>query len=55
MTTTKTSTLISPYGGRLVDLMTVPENRIKQINVLMTMVGGKVVYRHGDFAQVSTQ
>lgn len=28
------------------DLMTVPAKRIEQMNVLMTMVGGKTVYRH---------
>ena len=28
------------------DLMTVPAKRIEQMNVLMTMVGGAVVYRH---------
>lgn len=32
------------------DLMTVPAKRIEQMNVLMTMVGGTVVYRHPDFA-----
>jgi predicted amidohydrolase YtcJ len=37
------------------DIMTVPEARIEQIGVLMTMVGGRTVYRHGDFARVSTQ
>jgi hypothetical protein len=31
------------------DIMTVPAKRIEQMNVLMTMVGGKVVYRHADF------
>jgi predicted amidohydrolase YtcJ len=36
------------------DIMTVPVKRIEQMNVLMTMVGGKVVYRHGDFAKVTT-
>jgi hypothetical protein len=28
------------------DIMTVPAKRIEQMNVLMTMVGGKVVYEH---------
>jgi predicted amidohydrolase YtcJ len=37
------------------DLMTVPAARIERMHVLMTMVGGKVVYRHADFAKVSTQ
>jgi predicted amidohydrolase YtcJ len=36
------------------DIMTVPEKRIEQMNVLMTMVGGKPVYRHGDFAKMVT-
>jgi predicted amidohydrolase YtcJ len=36
------------------DIMTAPVKRIEQMNVLMTMVGGKVVYRHGDFAKVTT-
>jgi predicted amidohydrolase YtcJ len=36
------------------DIMTVPVKRIEQMNVLMTMVGGKVVFRHGDFAKVTT-
>jgi hypothetical protein len=33
------------------DIMTVPAKRIEQMNVLMTMVGGKVVYRHADFVK----
>ena len=37
------------------DIMTVPAKRIEQMNVLMTMVGGKVVYRHGDFGKVVTE
>ena len=37
------------------DIMTVPEKRIEQMNVLMTMVGGKTVFRHADFAKVSTE
>jgi predicted amidohydrolase YtcJ len=36
------------------DLMTVPAKRIEQMNVLMTMVGGKVVYRDADFRKVAT-
>jgi predicted amidohydrolase YtcJ len=36
------------------DLMTVPAKRIEQMNVLMTMVGGKVVYRHNDWSKVTT-
>ena len=37
------------------DIMTVPATRIEQMNVLMTMVGGRVVYRHGDFGKVVTE
>ena len=37
------------------DIMTVPAKRIEQMNVLMTMVGGKPVYRHADFAKISTE
>jgi predicted amidohydrolase YtcJ len=33
------------------DIMTVAPKRIEQMNVLMTMVGGKVVYRHADFTR----
>lgn len=36
------------------DLMTAPAKRIEQMNVLMTMVGGKVVYRHNDWSKVTT-
>lgn len=36
------------------DIMTIPAKRVEQLNVLMTMVGGKPVYRHPDFARVST-
>lgn len=36
------------------DLMTAPEKRIEQMNVLMTMVGGTVVHRHEDFAKLVT-
>ena len=31
------------------DIMTVPAERIERMHVLMTMVGGKTVYRHKDF------
>ena len=31
------------------DLMTVPEDRIDDLAVLMTMVGGNIVYEHADF------
>jgi predicted amidohydrolase YtcJ len=33
------------------DIMTVAPKRIEQVNVLMTMVGGREVYRHDDFAR----
>jgi predicted amidohydrolase YtcJ len=33
------------------DIMTAPAKRIEQMNVLMTMVGGKVVFRHADYAK----
>ena len=36
------------------DIMTVPEERVEQMHVLMTMVGGKEVYRHGDYARTTT-
>ena len=36
------------------DIMTVPAKRIEQMNVLMTMVGGKIVYRHNDWSKVTT-
>jgi predicted amidohydrolase YtcJ len=36
------------------DIMTVPAKRIEQMNVLMTMVGGKVVFRHDDFTKRTT-
>jgi hypothetical protein len=34
------------------DIMTVPADRVENTKVLLTMVGGKVVYRHEDFAVV---
>jgi hypothetical protein len=37
------------------DIMTVPAKRIEQMNVMMTMVGGKVVYQRADFARVVTE
>ena len=37
------------------DIMTVPAKRIEQMRVLMTMVGGKPVYRHADFNKVTTE
>jgi predicted amidohydrolase YtcJ len=33
------------------DIMTVAPRRIEEMNVLMTIVGGKVVYRHDDFVR----
>jgi predicted amidohydrolase YtcJ len=36
------------------DIMTVPAKRIEQMRVMMTMVGGKVVYRDADFHKVAT-
>jgi predicted amidohydrolase YtcJ len=36
------------------DIMSVPAKRIEQMNVLMTMVGGKTVYRHNDWSKVTT-
>ena len=35
------------------DIMTVPAKRIEQMNVLMTMIGGKVVHRHRDFVSIA--
>jgi predicted amidohydrolase YtcJ len=37
------------------DIMSVPEKRIEQMNVLMTMVGGKIVYRHDDFNKLVSE
>ena len=37
------------------DIMTVPAKRIEQMRVMMTMVGGKVVYRDPDFRKISTE
>lgn len=34
------------------DIMTVPEERIEELGVLMTMVGGKVVHEHDDFREI---
>jgi predicted amidohydrolase YtcJ len=36
------------------DIMTVPAKRIEQMRVMMTMVGGRVVYRDADFRKVAT-
>ena len=36
------------------DIMTVPPKRIERMKVMMTMVGGKVVYRDADFRKVAT-
>jgi predicted amidohydrolase YtcJ len=35
------------------DIMTVPAKRIEQMRVMMTMVGGKVVYRDADFRKIA--
>jgi predicted amidohydrolase YtcJ len=37
------------------NLLTAPAKRIEQMQVLMTMVGGKVVYRHNSFTNVLTE
>ena len=37
------------------DIMTVPAKRIEQMRVMMTMVGGKVVYRDADFRKITTE
>src|SRR5882672_6745819 len=37
------------------DIMTVPAKRIERMRVMMTMVGGKVVYRDADFRHISTE
>lgn len=55
----KTKGVIAPgrYADMVVlaeDIMTAPPKRIEQMNVLMTMVGGKTVYRHRDFGKVTT-
>ena len=36
------------------DIMTVPAKRIEQMRVMMTMVGGRVVYRDADFRRLAT-
>jgi predicted amidohydrolase YtcJ len=36
------------------DIMTVPAKRIEQMRVMMTMVGGRVVYRDADFRNIAT-
>jgi predicted amidohydrolase YtcJ len=36
------------------DIMTVPAKRIEQMRVMMTMVGGKVVYRDASFRRLAT-
>ena len=56
----RTKGVIAPgrYADMVVlaeDIMTVAPKRIEQMNVLMTMVGGKPVYRHADFAKVATE
>jgi predicted amidohydrolase YtcJ len=37
------------------DIMTVSAKRIEQMRVMMTMVGGKVVYRDADFRKITTE
>jgi len=37
------------------DIMTVPAARIEQMRVMMTMVGGKVVYRDADFRKITPE
>jgi predicted amidohydrolase YtcJ len=37
------------------DLMTVPAKRIEQMSVMMTMVGGQVVYRHPDYRETAAR
>jgi hypothetical protein len=37
------------------DIMTVPAKRIEQMRIMMTMVGGKVVYRDADFRKITTE
>jgi len=32
------------------DIMTCPEERIRDMSVLLTMVGGKIVHQHKDFS-----
>ena len=36
------------------DIMTVPAKRIEQMRVMMTMVGGRVVYRDADFRKITS-
>jgi predicted amidohydrolase YtcJ len=35
--------------------MTVPPKRIEQMRVMMTMVGGRVVYRDADFRHIGAE
>ena len=37
------------------DIMTVPPKRIEQMKVMMTMVGGKVVYRDDSFRAIAPE
>jgi predicted amidohydrolase YtcJ len=37
------------------DIMTVPAKRIEQMRVMMTMVGGTVVYRDADFRKIAAE
>ena len=36
------------------DIMTVPAKRIEQMQVMMTMVGGRVVYRSNNFRKIDS-
>lgn len=52
---TKGSIEVGKYADLVVledDLMTCPEQRIEQMQVLMTMVGGKIVHQHADFKRL---
>jgi predicted amidohydrolase YtcJ len=37
------------------DIMTCPEKRIEEMTVLMTVVGGKIVFEHPEFRRSSSQ
>jgi predicted amidohydrolase YtcJ len=37
------------------DIMTVPAKRIERMRVMMTMVGGQVVYRDPDFRKITNE
>lgn len=55
-----TSGIIAPgrYADMVVlddNLLKMPENRVEQLKVLMTMVAGRTVYRNGEFGAVITE